>query len=394
LYLVSFSQSIGCTDPQAQNYNPNATINDGSCTYSITYQLCYQIGVLTPSVPESSGLCWTNGELWTHNDSGNNSEFYRIDTSNASILQKVTVINYPNNDWEEISSDNLYIYIGDFGNNNGNRTDLKVLRIRKDSISSAFNATVNATAIRFVYSDQTNYASSSNTNFDCEAMIPYGNYLYLFSKNRGDFKTRVYKLSKTPGSYTIAPHTSYNVNGEITGASYNSNINEIVLIGYLSSKKNSFLWFLSDFSGDLFFSGNKRRIEIGSSQSMWQTEGVAYTSGKELFISCETSDNPASLYRSIKAFNTQVEVDEVTNERKETTIFPNPTRSSFEIRSSESIVSASILQSDGSVVCEKHFASFEQNTFDCSSLSPGIYFIKIKHGSFHEFKRLVILHDK
>ncbi len=30
------AQTKGCTDPQANNYNPAATVNDGSCEYSIT----------------------------------------------------------------------------------------------------------------------------------------------------------------------------------------------------------------------------------------------------------------------------------------------------------------------------------------------------------------------
>ena len=79
-----------------------------------------------PSVlHESSGLCFTDGNLWSFGDSGNPNSIYKIDTSTGVILQTVTIQNYPNIDWEDISADSTFMYIGDFGNNNGNRTNLK-----------------------------------------------------------------------------------------------------------------------------------------------------------------------------------------------------------------------------------------------------------------------------
>ena len=32
----AIAQIRGCTDPLSQNYNPNATVNDGSCLYAKT----------------------------------------------------------------------------------------------------------------------------------------------------------------------------------------------------------------------------------------------------------------------------------------------------------------------------------------------------------------------
>ena len=39
--------------------------------------------------------------------------------------------NIKNTDWEEISQDKDFIYIGDIGNNSGNRDDLKIYRAGK-----------------------------------------------------------------------------------------------------------------------------------------------------------------------------------------------------------------------------------------------------------------------
>ena len=82
-------------------------------------------------------------------------------------MQQFNITGVENYDWEEISSDSLFIYVGDFGNNvNGNRTDLHILRIEKNSL--LINSPVIDT-ISFTYSDQTDFTptGSNNTDFDC-----------------------------------------------------------------------------------------------------------------------------------------------------------------------------------------------------------------------------------
>jgi hypothetical protein len=46
---------------------------------------------------------------------------------------------------------------------------------------------------------------------------------------------------------------------------------------------------MNDFSGTNFFSGKKRRIEIGDNLLHWKTEGIAFENENRIFISCETS---------------------------------------------------------------------------------------------------------
>jgi len=91
---------------------------------------------LVNTLDETSGLILWNKRLWTHNDS-EDLNIYALDTINGNILQSVQLTGTVNKDWEEISHDKDYIYIGDFGNNSGgNRTDLKILKISKNSISA------------------------------------------------------------------------------------------------------------------------------------------------------------------------------------------------------------------------------------------------------------------
>ncbi|AEW00490.1 hypothetical protein A4D02_24480 [Niastella koreensis] len=247
---------------------------------------------------ESSGLCYTDGNLWSFGDSGNPNAIYKIDSATGAILQTVTIANYPNIDWESMAADSLYLYIGDMGNNDGNRTDLKILRIKKADLASApAQVSVQADSITFSYTDQTSFSYNSNTNFDCEAMVAVGNNLYVFTKDRGDLKTRCYMLPKNPGTYAVSPVSGFDVSGRITDAAYNKATGELALLGYMSQKDNSFIWFFSNYPGEHFFADSSLRITIGRSSDEWQTEGLDYVSPTRLLLSCETTPaHTAALY--------------------------------------------------------------------------------------------------
>jgi hypothetical protein len=237
----------GCTDPYAKNYDSTAKYNNGSCLYPLTQVYPGLRGSFSSIISESSGLVFTDGKLWTHDDSGNPAEFFSVDTATGKTLQTVNIDNYPNTDWEDITADSAYIYIEDAGNNNGTRTDLKILKIKKSDINNDAIVHVKAEAISFSYTDQTSFVQSSTHNFDCESLISIGDTLYIFTKDRGDLNTRVYKLPKVPGTYKVSPYTSYNVSGLITGADYDPVKKEIALIGYYKGHYNSFIWILNDF---------------------------------------------------------------------------------------------------------------------------------------------------
>ncbi len=128
------AQVLGCTDPLANNYNANATKNNGTCTYNATTADVVSSSNLPSQLLETSGLTFWNNLLFTHNDN-DDLKIYAIDTTNGSITNSYNLTGTANIDWEEISQDENYLYVGDFGNNgSGNRTNLKILRIEKSSI--------------------------------------------------------------------------------------------------------------------------------------------------------------------------------------------------------------------------------------------------------------------
>jgi hypothetical protein len=390
--VTSYSQ-LGCTDTTAINFDKNATINDGSCQYLDIFQDFSFEYNLPAKISESSGLIYNAGFLWTHNDSGNPNSFYKIDPKTGTIIQEISISNAPNTDWEDITADEHYIYIGDVGNNDGNRKDLKILKINKDSILSKTESfiAINAEKIAFSYTDQTSFITSKTHNFDCESIISKGDSLYLFTKNRGDLKTREYRLPKIPGNYSISPIDSFNVGCLITGADYNSNTNEIVLIGYSSSKDKSYVFYLNEFHSNLFFSGNKRKLQLTQKYIGLQTEGICFLSNDSLAFSCELSAIPASIFSYNKNETHFLGIDELTL-LSETTIYPNPSNGKFTLSMNYSIKSIIILDMFGNSILQKTFNLNDKNiVFDESiNLKSGVYQVKIITEKGFDYKKLII----
>ena len=134
---------------------------------------------LNDDIAETSGLIYFQNKLITHNDSGGMNALYEIDKADGNILRTVTINGATNVDWEDICQDDEYIYIGDFGNNSGNRTNLKIYKVLKSDYLNS--ESVNAQIIEFDYADQNDFTSSpNNNNFDAEALISYDGSLYVF----------------------------------------------------------------------------------------------------------------------------------------------------------------------------------------------------------------------
>lgn len=294
---VAIAQTNGCTDFQANNYNPNAIYNDGSCTYNSTsYSPVKLVDKLSDTISETSALVYINGELWTLGDSGNPPAIYRFDKTTGMVLQTIYISNASNYDWEDMAVDASNLYIGDFGNNNGNRTDLVVYKIGLSQITTKTLDTVVAQKIRFSYSDQTDYTSRGNANsFDCESMFVWNDTLHLFSKDWVNGHSKHYALSTIPGTYSIQPIDSFDPGCLITGAGFDPLSRRIVLAGY-NKTGFCYLWLLWDFNGNKVFSGNKRKIDFGFFTNTGQIEGVCFKDSSNVYITNEKNVINNKLY--------------------------------------------------------------------------------------------------
>jgi hypothetical protein len=283
LFITSTNaQILGCTDPLSKNYNPSATLNNGSCIYPST-RIRPDFSVqLSAILKETSSLLLWDSLLWTSNDDSDTT-LYGMDTRGV-IQKEIPLKKIVNNDWEEIAQDSLYFYIGDFGNNvSGNRKDLHILKIEKESL--ALNAPKIDT-LSFSYSNQTDFRKlkSNTTNFDCEAFVVVDDSIYLFTKQWEQKRTAVYALSKTPGSHVAQLKESYNIKGLITGATFVPHKQIIALSGY-SKTLSPFIYLLYDYNKTNFFSGNKRKIKIAL--PFHQMEGITTQDGLNYYLTNE-----------------------------------------------------------------------------------------------------------
>jgi len=335
-----------------------------SCSYISIAQEINTITSLSNSINETSGLIYLDGKLITHNDSGSEAFLYEIDTINGEVLRMVAISNALNTDWEDITFDANYIYIGDFGNNAGTRTDLKIYRI---AISDYFTSdSVNADLINFSYADQTNFSNQIYAhNFDAEALINRGDSLYLFTKNWLDAKSNVYSLSKTPGTYTASKIDQLETSGLITGADFNPISNKLILSGY--SFTNPFIVQLSQFENDLFSSGTLNKVVLNVDESI-QVEAICAQEGNQYFLSSEAhSSGASSLYKldtqnlAIDRFHTQ-----------KLNLSPNPVRDYLQIKGAD-IHDIYIYNSYGTLVLYSN-----KNQVNTSKLKSGLHIVKVK----------------
>lgn len=295
--LFIYSQQEGCTDSAAINFNASASVNDGSCIYhKKNFHPPVLIDELDDSIAETSGLIYWRGKFWTHNDSDGANKIYALDPQSGKIVQSVELINASNFDWEDLTHDSSFIYIADLGNNLGNRRQLSIYKISKDSIPLSGNISILSQKTTIYYGDQENFEVRNRAHdFDCEAMLSYGDSLYIFTKNWASLTSRLYAVPKIPGEYVIFPLDEFNVDGLITGVAINPVDKTTILCGY----KNyiPFIWMLNDFWRNDFFGGNKRKITFKELVGA-QTEAICFINNGSFVISSErTVVNNAKIFK-------------------------------------------------------------------------------------------------
>lgn len=242
---------------------------------------------LPDQLDECSGMISLGNGLYAGlNDSGNDAELFVFKLSDQPDTRTIKISGASNHDWEELTADSSYVYISDTGNNSGNRKDLKIYRISKAELIQ--NDEVRAEQISFYYPEQKKFEPSNKHDFDCEAMISAGDSLYLFTKNRGNSKTDLYSIPKTPGNYQAKYHDRFDAMGLITGADFRQTPvkNSLVLIGYTVEGKgyHPFILYFPDVKNTAFFKGPVERFMF---DGKLQTESISFHDDRSVYITNE-----------------------------------------------------------------------------------------------------------
>ncbi|MGC6422045.1 MAG: hypothetical protein ACON47_04930 [Flavobacteriaceae bacterium] len=227
---------------------------------------------------ETSGLEYFNGHFITHNDSGGEPELYEFDEKGV-LLATHPVTDAKNKDWEDITKDQEFVYIGDHGNNFASREGLKIYKTKWNG--SAFES---VGKIRFRYGEQKNFNKRGMNAFDAEALTVAGDQLLLFSKNRKTKNTEVYHISKEPGDYVLYPKVSVPVNSLVTGADFHPEKKVLALVGY-GFDGTQFLYRIQNFDPNaLNFEGIEMMV-IPHKDA--QIEGVKVIDANHFWVTSE-----------------------------------------------------------------------------------------------------------
>ena len=245
---------------------------------------------LPRSLKEVSGIEKFPNEtiVWAINDSRNPPEVYGYSVASGKIAKTIRILNAPNIDWEDLAkSPDGTLYVGDFGNNASNRTDLAIYAIPNPGDLKRRRARPIKTSFKF--EDQVEFPPKKKSlSFDVEAFIFLNDHFYLFTRNRAkkyDGTTKIYKLPAQEGEFTAQLIGNLKTcedqsDCEITSAAIHGPSGKVALLSYNK------VWIISEYLEDDFTSGTIQKIKLGHRS---QKESIAFNSENELYIADEKS---------------------------------------------------------------------------------------------------------
>ncbi|MFY7811841.1 MAG: hypothetical protein ACOVQ2_08925 [Flavobacterium sp.] len=241
--------------------------------------------ILPKEIEENSGLLFYNNLIFTFNDSQGKTEIYGFDPQNGIIKNTIFLKNAKNIDWEAITTDGTSIYIGDFGNNRGNRKDLTIYTFSISSIN--FNLPfqeVETSLFTFEIDGQTSFENKNRKNdFDIESMVYYNDKIHFFTKEWLSLQTAHHTLELNLAHQISKRVESFPTGYLVTDAFIDQNI--LLLVGYTKES----IAFLSQFKieDQFFFKQPLSKTYLGLTPGIGQIEGVS--ANKEfIFLSGES----------------------------------------------------------------------------------------------------------
>ena len=218
---------------------------------------------LSKKIDETSGLEIIDGQFITHNDSGDEAKLYYLDKKGVIVHERNLLV-AKNNDWEDITKDEDYLYVANMGNNLDNRKNLSIFKVPIDISNDQVEE------IEFNYPEQVKFITlEKSSQYDAEGLISIDENLIIFTKNKLKKITEIYSLPKTAGKYEAKKIGSLNTQSIITGADYDSKTKLLALTGSLSFKGDEYyILKIEDFDleSNKDYKINMYEIPIGKTQ--------------------------------------------------------------------------------------------------------------------------------
>ena len=270
IYLLVGLILFGCSNKEIDS----AEINSAEIVSKI---------VLPKIINETSGLEFYNNNFITHNDSGGEPSLYVFNEMGEVIetigLNKNPDFEIENNDWEDITNDNEYLFVADTGNNFGNRDNLNIIRVSKGPDFMVDGI------IEISYSDQESFFPRPKHKYDAEAIIVIEDKIALFSKDRENLNTDLYLVNKNMnGSQILTSEVSYDVDTLITGGDFDEDRNLLALVSY-NSNGNQYLLLFENFELNNLEKNTFKKFKIPLEQA--QIEAVKIIDEKTFWVTSE-----------------------------------------------------------------------------------------------------------
>lgn len=234
------------------------------------------------SLKETSAVEKTNDSntLWVIQDAGNNNHLYGLNLE-GDIVKDITINNGENIDWEDLTSDSEgAIYIGDFGNNNENRTSFTIYKVPNAENTTSL---IQASLINFTLPEDMDAT-------DFESFFLHNGFFYIFSKDHK--KCELIKVPNKTGNH-IAIYVSKtklkDKHTKVTSADISNDGNTVILLNHDK------LWKLTGYTNDDFFSGKMEVIEFEHDS---QKEGITFINDNQVLITDELKKSQGgNIYR-------------------------------------------------------------------------------------------------
>lgn len=253
---------------------------------------------LSKELKEISGITADGSDIWAITDKPH-ATVYKLDRS-GNLKEQIDITNVEATDVEAVAADAGFIYIGDVGDNTGDRFERRIIKVAKANIKQGKQAKITGEIINFTFANAEQAEKKKQNNFDCESMVCYKDSLYVFTKDREDKETRLFVLPKKPGNYTARFINSFNSKGLITDAAINPANNELALLGYHKGHRFPFIILFNNFHDNDFFSGSNKKINLADKPWDWQLEAITYGMDNNVYFSCEGTKQVAATFYGIK----------------------------------------------------------------------------------------------
>lgn len=154
--------------------------------------------VVHPAMTEVSGVVASRkypGTFWIHTDGGKQPLLVAINRDGETIAKFDVFARFA--DWEDIAIDDQgHLFLGDLGNNNCERTELRVYRVGEPDLAS----TGKRPKLR---PDQTWHLKFPQQPFDCESLFIVGTNGFVISKLFKNEHARVYRFPLAPSKEPV-----------------------------------------------------------------------------------------------------------------------------------------------------------------------------------------------